>query len=298
MLQESEHYGEALRAARLAGNATEEFAQRSTLFSDRGISLDTTLQPDFAIEESLKAMKGRGLIAPGKVARVAVIGPGLDFVDKEAGYDFYPLQTVQPFALADSLVRLGLAPADHLEITAFDVSARVIAHITHSRQRAARGGSYAINLVRDARLPWKPEFIRYWRQFGDRIGRSVQAAALPPGIAGLEIRSVRVRPDMVARVQPVQLNIVTQHVDLTGAERFDLIIATNVFVYYGVFEQSLALANVERMLRPGGLLFSNNALLELPSSRIHAVGYQTVVYSGRQGDGDHVVWFQRTPGPP
>jgi hypothetical protein len=47
------------------------------------------------------------------------------------------------------------------------------------------------------------------------------------------------------------------------------------------------------MLRPGGFLLSNNALLELPFSQMHSVGYETAVYSDRQGDGDHIVWYQR-----
>ncbi|MBZ5495537.1 MAG: hypothetical protein LAP85_03980 [Acidobacteriia bacterium] len=60
-----------------------------------------------------------------------------------------------------------------------------------------------------------------------------------------------------------------------------------------MFEQSLALANVELMLRPGGFLLSNNALLELPISKIHSVGYLTTVYSDRPADGDNLVWYRR-----
>lgn len=74
---------------------------------------------------------------------------------------------------------------------------------------------------------------------------------------------------------------------------FDLVVATNVFVYYDTLDQSLALANVEAMLRPGGLLLSNNALLELPALRMRSVGYLTVQYSDRPDDGDHVVWYRR-----
>ena len=74
---------------------------------------------------------------------------------------------------------------------------------------------------------------------------------------------------------------------------FDLVVATNVFVYYDTLDQSLALANVEAMLRPGGLLLSNNALLELPALRMRSAGYLTVQYSDRPDDGDHVVWYRR-----
>jgi len=82
---------------------------------------------------------------------------------------------------------------------------------------------------------------------------------------------------------------------LASAERFDLIIATNILVYYDNFEQSLALLNVERMLRPGGFLLSNNALLELPFMRVRSLDYLTVVYSDRPDDGDHIIWYQRQP---
>jgi len=56
---------------------------------------------------------------------------------------------------------------------------------------------------------------------------------------------------------------------------------------------SLAMTNIAAMLKPGGYLLTNNALLELPSSDMHSLGYATVVYSERADDGDHVVWYQR-----
>jgi chemotaxis methyl-accepting protein methylase len=81
---------------------------------------------------------------------------------------------------------------------------------------------------------------------------------------------------------------------MAAPQEFDLIIATNILVYYDVFEQSLALANIESMLRDGGFLLSNNALLELPVSKMKSVDYLTVVYSDRPDDGDHIVWYQRS----
>ena len=77
--------------------------------------------------------------------------------------------------------------------------------------------------------------------------------------------------------------------------RFDLIVTTNVFVYYDDLDQALAFSNVEAMLRPGGILLSNNALLELPGSRLRSAGYLTVQYSDRLDDGDHIVWYCRLP---
>jgi predicted TPR repeat methyltransferase len=44
--------------------------------------------------------------------------------------------------------------------------------------------------------------------------------------------------------------------------RFDLIIGTNIFIYYGAFEQSLARANVAGMLKSGGFLLSSDQLAD------------------------------------
>src|SRR5258707_5125858 len=103
-MTENTSYARALEGARLQGNASEEFAERSRLYRTRGLSSDTSLFPNFAIEESLEGIKTRGLLAPGNVSRVAVIGPGLDFTDKQEGDDFYPQQTIQPFAIMDTLL--------------------------------------------------------------------------------------------------------------------------------------------------------------------------------------------------
>ena len=295
VLKEQENYASALAAARSLGDTTEEFAERSRIYRNRGLSLDTSLLPNFALEESLKAIMARGLLTAGSVRRVGIVGPGLDFTDKQEGYDFYPQQTVQPFAVIDSLFRLGLARRETLELTTFDLSTRVNHHLQSAQRRAKLGQRYVVQLPRDPLAQWKPEAIRYWERFGDQIGVSAQPAAVPANVGDLKIRAVGIDPKIVARITPVDVNIVLQHPELPPAERFDLLIATNILVYYDNFEQSLALANVERMLRPGGIMLSNNALLELPFSRVRSVDYLTVVYSDRPDDGDHVVWYQRRP---
>jgi len=294
VLNEQQGHAQALEAARLLGNPSEEFAERSKLYRARGLSLDTTLLPNFALEESLKAMLARKLLAAGSVRRAAIIGPGLDFADKQEGYDFYPQQTIQPFALMDTLLRLGLARADRLQVMTFDLSPRVNDHLARARQRARQGISYTVQLPRDPEAQWKPDAVRYWEKFGDQIGVPARPVAVPGGVGGLKIRAVRIRPAIASKITPVDLNIVLQRLDGPTQEGFDLIIGTNIFVYYDVFEQSLALANVERLLRPSGFLLSNNALLELPTSRMRSVDYLTTVYSDRPDDGDLIVWYQRS----
>jgi chemotaxis methyl-accepting protein methylase len=64
----------------------------------------------------------------------------------------------------------------------------------------------------------------------------------------------------VARLTPVDMNVVFQTISLPPEQRFDLIIGTNIFVYYDTLDQSLARANLATMIKPGGFLISNNAL--------------------------------------
>jgi hypothetical protein len=293
VLKEQGSYQQVLAAARSLGDPTEEFAERSKLYKARGLSLDTSLPPDFALEVALAAMRDRGVLAPGSVRRVGIVGPGLDFTDKQEGYDFYPTQTVQPFAVMDSLLRLGLARAGELEVDSLDLSPRVNDHIERSRRAAVQGRGYTIQLPRDPSRGWKPELVAYWKRFGDQIGSPATPVAVPASLQGTVLRAVRVRPEFVRGMRTLDLNVVLQREEGPANGKFDLLIATNILVYYDTFEQSLALANVQTMLRPGGFLLTNNLLLELPSSKMKSGDYVSVEYSARETDGDQIVWYRR-----
>jgi len=294
--QERRAFAAELGRIRAIPDATEQMAARSTLFRDRGIALDTSVRPAFAVEEALREALRRGLVSPLGVRRVAVVGPGLDFVDKTEGQDFYPPQCLQPVALVDTLVRLGLARPDTFELTAFDISPRVLDHLARARARAVAGEGYLVQLPRP-RVGWREPFVYYWAAFGDAVATRGEAVKPPPTAGELEVRAVRVRPTIQAAVRPMDLNIVYQRLALPPERRFDLVVATNILVYYDTFEQCLALANVAAMTAAGGLLLSNNAVLELPGSALRSVGYKTVVFSDHPDDGEHVIFYRRQPEP-
>jgi hypothetical protein len=284
-------YSREVAEAHQLGDVSEEFAARSRLFRARGLSLDTSMLPNVALEQSLRDLQARGLMALGSIREVVVIGPGLDFSDKSSGYDFYPQQTLQPYGLIDSLTRLGLADrTGAVRVTTLDLSPRVNDHLSRMRQRASRGLPYVIRLPIDLGVPWRREVVAYWNSAGDRIGAAVQAPNQPSIGNGLSVRTVSIPARVALQIQPEDVNIVVQR--LTD-RRFDLIVATNVFVYYDLLDQALAFSNVEAMLRPGGFLLSNNSVIELHSSRLRSVGYLTVQYSDRPDDGDHIVWYRR-----
>jgi hypothetical protein len=272
-----------------AGDIVGQLMTQSTLFRDRGLSLDTSILPAFAIEQALETMRNQRLLLSNGIRRVAVIGPGLDFADKNSGYDFYPVQTLQPFTTIDSLVRLGLAagPAE-IELTTFDISPRVNDHIRAIQDRAKTGAPYVLRLPTDLVSQWTPGLISYWKSIGDRIGSETPIPRPPDMGKGFELRGIAVRPQVAARVLPVDFNVVTEK--WTGP-RFDLVIATNVLVYYDRLDQSLAFAGIEAMLRPGGFFLTNNAIVELPVSQLRSVGVVTVRHSADKTD--HVFWYRR-----
>jgi hypothetical protein len=74
----------------------------------------------------------------------------------------------------------------------------------------------------------------------------------------------------------VDLDIVLERLNLAEGERFDLIVATNIFVYYDPFQQTLALENAGAMLKPSGLLLTNDLLPEAPGGSMHLAGITVV----------------------
>ena len=278
-----------------AGGESDQEAglsKRSRVFRDRGISVDTTILSSFGIEGALRDMKDRAVLPKGSITRVAVIGPGLDFTDKGFGYDFYPLQTLQPFAIYDSVVRLGLADPGKIEVTAFDISQEVLEHLRRARDRAEKGDNYVVQLPRES-WPWASEPVQYWRSFGSEIGTIVAPIQPPPALTGLETRAVAIRPEVVLSCKPVDLNVVFEQFDQSATRPFDLIIATNVFIYYDTFEQALALQNISTLLKPDGFFLTNDWLPHVPQIPMRLMGYTPVRY-GESGDwGDNVFWWQR-----
>jgi hypothetical protein len=239
-------------------------ANLSQQFKDRGISTDSNLYPDYTIELHLKHLIDQGLLKPGQIRRVAIVGPGLDFVNKNSGSDFYPPQSTQPFAVIDTLARLGLADPATVELTTLDISPRVNQHLQRARKDAAAGKWYTMQLLSDPSDQWNKDyasgFLRYWQHMGDQVGKPAQRIAVPASAGNIWNRAVSVRPAVVERVTPVDMNVVFQTIPLPADKQFDLVIGTNIFVYYNSFEQSLARANLATMIKPGGYLITNEAL--------------------------------------
>jgi len=85
-----------------------------------------------------------------------------------------------------------------------------------------------------------------------------------------------------------------QRIDLAASNRFDLIIGTNIFVYYDALEQSLALENAGSMLKSGCLLLTNDRLPEVTGGLMHQAGVSDVRYSEQDATAHETIgWYQR-----
>ena len=291
MIREFAATEQTLAAARPGGAATLT-AANATIFRERGLSSDTSILSDFSVHVALETIARQKTFAPRSVHRVAIVGPGLDFTNKADGYDYYPLQTTQPFALIDTLRRLGLAAAD-LQVTTFDINVRVNDHLQKAPSRAASSSGYVVTLPLAGREGWTSAVEEYWRQWGNAIGNEVTAVPAPAAAGGsgaVKTRTVRIQSGVVSSLVPRDLNIVVDRLALREGERFDLIVATNVLVYYDVFEQALAAANVAAMLKPGGVFVTNTAVLPTTPLRPTA-SYLRVAHTTERYD--DVFWYHR-----
>jgi hypothetical protein len=285
---------EALAAAltgRDAGAAAPR--ERAHVFAARGLAVDTGWTANFAVSEALAGPAVRDHFRTSPIRRVAIIGPGLDVIDKDEGLDLYPPQSVQPFALMDALRRSGLVTLPEIEVTTLDVNPRVNDHL---RSAHSSGRPYVLHLAADGR-PWTEGAKAYWSTFGIGIGDETTPPAAAVAARQIALRSVAVRPEWTKRLTVIDANIVCQRIDFAPHERVDLLVATNILLYYGEAEQALAVANMVHLLRPNGVLLTNTRIDQRVQPELTALGETLTAFSNRPGDGEVVYAFARRSQP-
>jgi len=289
---EQRGYEEKLDEAGKAADQMEVLLTRGTLYQSRGLSVDTSLLPNYALENTLQSLVAKGVVA-AQIKRIAVIGPGLDFTDKRDGYDFYPLQTIQPFAVMEAVLRLKLGNPEDMNVATLDLNPAVNAHISTLARNGRAGRAYIVQLPRDTNADWSPSAVAYWQHFGEILGRRVKPLPVPSTLGGVMLRAVAIAPKYASRLAPLDLDIVAQTADLTKGEGFDLVVATNVLVYYERFQQGLAMANIVRLMNPSGIFLCNTVLPAQHDPQLSYLGRRTVTYSDARSYGDDMVVYQK-----
>jgi predicted TPR repeat methyltransferase len=112
-------------------------------------------------------------------------------------------------------------------------------------------------------------------------------------LGDVAVRAVAIRPQFAAHFEAYNANIVAETLDFKPGEGFDLMVATNVLVYYNRLEQALAMANIARMLNPEGIFLANNVLPVQHTAGLSYLGRRTTTFTPSGDYGDDVVVYRR-----
>jgi hypothetical protein len=219
----------------------KEFDRRDGVYQTRGHSTDTQVEANYAVATGLAVLKS---MAPGlRVEHVLIVGPGMDFAPRTALVDSVAPQSFQPYAVADALLSLGLTRNARLEIDCADINARVVEFIQRFPEGERRLELYS--------EPGDAEYERFFSRLGSVIGKSTTHAPMT--------KTLMVDLDVARAVHAQSMNILTER----RAKRYDLVVATNVLLYFNSDELSLALANISAMMAAGGYFMHNEVRGEI-----------------------------------
>jgi hypothetical protein len=238
-----------------AGRTANAAGAVAALYRTRGLSTDTSLEAGFGVHLALSTL--RALEPERRLRHVVIVGPGLDLAPRTGLIDAVPPQSVQPFALVDALIALGLADAASLRVTCLDINPRVVSYLERARTQPLTL-TLASGLAAVETMTVSDDYRRYVERLGRAIGETTIASAAD-GTDGRSGRRVTVRREVLATLDARTLDIVTDRLDLSA----DAVIVTNVLPYLDDRELTLALANIRAMLAARGVLIHNEARPEV-----------------------------------
>ena len=172
----------------------------ATLYRDRGLSTDSSLRVDFALEQALAAVRDRAS-SPASPSSASPLSARTRLRGQGAGIRLLS----RPDDSAVRARRFAPAPrtAERPAVTALDISPRVLAHLRDARQRAGRGQRYRLNLRARARPPASNSSIRHWWSTGvvSAIASAPERLAMSqPRSPIVRARAVDIRPEAVLDV--------------------------------------------------------------------------------------------------
>lgn len=231
----------------------------ASLYQNRGHSTDTRLEANFAIWTALSVLKA---LNPGlQINRVLIVGPGLDFSPRTSLIESLGPQSYQPFAVADALLGLGFSTEERLMIHCVDINKRVVRYLKEFPRREIRSITVPSGLP-DASADFLTSDLKsYFEDFGKRIGTQRLHVVGPASPDGYGMNRVLVRKELAEKITAERMNIATER--YRPSPEYDLVVATNVFLYFNTPELLLSLSNIHSMMKEGGWLIHNEFRPEL-----------------------------------
>jgi hypothetical protein len=264
-------------------------------YQGRGLSTDTSIDAGYVVDVTLAAL--RQLEPQRRIRSVLIVGPGLNLAPRTGHVDAAAPQSWQPFAILDTLLRLGLAERTDVRITAADINPRVVGWLT--QVRGTRPVLTAVSGLADTKtVTLADDYRAYFATLGGSIGEP-QNLTVPGRLA----KSIIVNPGLSDRIDAVELDVVAGRLEA----QFDVVVVTNVFPYLSDADLLLAISNIVAMLAPGGVLLHNeprpllaDASLALNLPLLHA---RSAVIANVEGTSSpmydavwmHVLQMERKP---
>jgi hypothetical protein len=242
----------------VAGRTTGSAAAVASLYQTRGHSSDTEIEAGYAVYAALATLKQ---LEPKKaIARVLIVGPGLDLAPRTALLEAADPQSYQPFAVADALRGLGAAGepsvtggAGGLRIDAVDLNP----HVATAIERAVRAPALTLHVTSGIADTDRTRFTADYRAYLASFGRAIGSTRDEPDARGHVRKTIGIAPDVRAAIHASRLDVVTERLTGNDAASYDLVVVTNVFPYLSDPELIVAIANIAAVLAPGGALIHN-----------------------------------------
>lgn len=219
------------------------------LYRSRGLSTDTAVEAGYMVYLGLGIIKS--LDPAALIRRVLIVGPGLDLAPRTALHEESPPQSYQPWAVIDALLSLGLARAADLTVVGADINPRVVNHL-----RRAAAEPPVLTLASEIRESDTVSLTADYRDYFSALGRAIGKEEPSGATRDRLVKKVQVSASAARALTAASLDVVTERLD---AEPFDLVIATNILPYFDDAQLTMALTNVSRMLRPGGVFLHNES---------------------------------------
>lgn len=234
---------------------SEEGSFLASLYQDRGHSTDTRIEANFhRVDGTLRPQGLESFLA------------------------------AQP--CADRRTRLGFCPTSpqtlqlrSMAIHCIDINDRVIQYLRECPKREVRKLAILSALKNTELNPqmaqispnfMNVDYVAYFKELGNNIGEEVPLERLPAPLDPYLKKSLLVRKDVAERITAERMNILTELYQ--PSPQYDLVVVTNVFLYFNSTELLLSLSNIHSMMRDGGYLVHNEFRPELESfSRILAL---------------------------
>lgn len=213
---------------------------------------DTQVEGVYALSEVLAGL-------PPPLNNVLIVAQRLEFLPGTPWHEVFD-RACQPYAVADALLRLKLADAAKLQVDYAAATPRVMQVISTFRQLPEPRLNITSGL---SKQELGPEFGAYFEALARTLGSEARTDAPPARLSGHWNKAVVLRPDVVRKVRPIELNIVERR--SRPAQPYDLIIALSAFQDFDLQELLLALANTSGMLRAGGYLIHDETRTEAQS---------------------------------